>query len=421
MAGRNTPGNQVANQGSFLPVLRWGFINSYCRVCVRSRIVPEPVPTPNPTETRRYNASLLNRLVFENLRYRPVRTLLSVLAIGVEVTMILTLVGVSYGTLDEAARRARGVGADIVVRPPGASVIAASSSPMSEGLLPFFMKQPHVKFATGTMIQPLGGFDTLTGIDLPQFEKLSGGFRFIKGGPFDGDDDVVVDEYYAREKNLGVGSTVQLMNHQWRVSGIFESGKLARVCAKLDVLQVLTGSPRKLSQIYLKVDDPSHAQMIVNDLRYKMPGYFIYTMEEFTSLLTISSVGLLRNFIGVVIGIAVIVGFIVVSMAMYTAVLERTREIGILKALGASSGYILNLLFRETLLIAIIGTVVGIIMTYGTQWLMMHAVPASLTQETVFRWWPIAGAISVIGALLGAIFPGWKAVKQDVIQALSYE
>lgn len=334
--------------------------------------------------------------------------------------MILTLVGISYGTLDEAARRARGVGADIVVRPPGTSLIAASSSPMSEGLLPFFMKQPHVTFATGTMIQPLGGLDSLSGIDLDQFNRLSG-FRFLRGRPFQNDDDIIVDEYYAKEKNLDIGSTIQLMNHTWRVSGIFESGKLARICAKLDVLQTLTGSSRKLSQIYLKVDDPPHAQAVVNDLRDKMPGYFIYTMEEFASLLTISSVGLLRNFIGVVIGIAVIVGFLVVSMAMYTAVLERTREIGILKALGASSGYILNLLFRETLLIAIIGSVVGIIMTYGTQWLMMHAVPATLTQETVYEWWPIAGAISVVGALLGAILPGWKAVKQDVIQALSYE
>lgn len=335
--------------------------------------------------------------------------------------MILTLVGISYGTLDETARRARGVGADIVVRPPATSVISLSSSPMSQDLLPFFTKQPHVIFATGTMIQPLGGFDTLTGIDLALFNKLSGGFRFVKGGPFQSDNDVIVDEYYAREKKLAVGSTIKLMNHVWRVSGIFESGKLARIIAKLDVLQSLTSNSRKLSQIYLKVDDPNGAQSVVNDLRDKMPGYFIYTMEEFTSLLTINSVGLLRNFIGVVIGIAVIVGFIVVSMAMYTAVLERTREIGILKALGASSGYILNLLIRETMLIAVIGTVVGIIMTYGTQWLMMHAVPASLTQETVYSWWPIAGAISVAGALLGAIFPGWKAVKQDVIQALSYE
>ena len=65
---------------------------------------------------------MLNKLVFENLRHRPIRTCLSVLAIGVEVTMILTLVGISCGTLDETARRARGVGADILVRPPASSM-----------------------------------------------------------------------------------------------------------------------------------------------------------------------------------------------------------------------------------------------------------------------------------------------------------
>jgi hypothetical protein len=108
---------------------------------------------------------VLNKLVFENLRQRPVRTCLSVLAIGVEVTMILTLVGISYGTLDEAARRARGVGADILVRPPASSIISLSSSPMPDKLVPFLMKQPHVTLATGTMGQPLGGFDVLTGID----------------------------------------------------------------------------------------------------------------------------------------------------------------------------------------------------------------------------------------------------------------
>jgi len=156
---------------------------------------------------------VLNKLVFENLRQRPVRTCLSVLAIGVEVTMILTLVGISYRTLDETARRARGIGADIVVRPPASSIVSLSSSPMSEKLVPFLTKQPHVTFATGTMGQPLGGFDVLTGIDLAQFNRLSGGFLFVRGGPFKNDDDVIVDEYYAREKNLSVGSTVTLANH----------------------------------------------------------------------------------------------------------------------------------------------------------------------------------------------------------------
>jgi putative ABC transport system permease protein len=335
--------------------------------------------------------------------------------------MILTLVGISYGTLDETARRARGIGADILVRPPASSIISLSSSPMSEKLVPFLMKQPHVTFATGTMGQPLGGFDVLTGIDLAQFNRLSNGFRWISGGPFQSDDDIIVDEFYARGKKLRVGSTITLANHVWRVSGVFESGKLSHICARLNVLQALTGNPGRLSQIYLKVDDPARAQLIVDQLRNTMPGYFIYTMEEFTSLLTINSVGLLRDFIGIVIGIALVVGFIVVTLAMYTAVLERTREIGILKALGASSRYILNLLLRETLLIAMLGSILGIVMTDAAKWLMTRIGPASLTQETVYSWWPIASGISVIGALLGAILPAWKAVKQEVIQALGYE
>jgi putative ABC transport system permease protein len=227
--------------------------------------------------------------------------------------------------------------------------------------------------------------------------------------------------YYAKEKGLHVGDKVQLINHEWNIAGIFESGKLARICVRLSVLQQLMGNPGHLSQIYVKADGQEHVQQVLGELRARLPGYPIYTMEEFTSLLTVNSVGLLRNFIGVVIGVAVVVGFIVVFMAMYTAVLERTREIGILKAVGASSGFILNLLLRETLLLSVVGTVVGILLTYLTQWLMEHAVPASLTQETVYGWWPIAGAIAIGGSLLGVIVPAIRAVKQDATEALSYE
>jgi putative ABC transport system permease protein len=364
---------------------------------------------------------LLNKLIFANLGHRPVRTLLSVLAIAVEVTMILTLVGVSNGTLDQSAQRARGVGADIWFRPPGSSAIGLSTAPMSDKIPALLMKEPHVTFAMGGMVQPLSGFDSMTGLDLNDFQKLSGGFRYLEGGPLVNDDDILVDEYYAKQKHLKVGDTLNLVNHDWKVAGIIEGGKLARVCVKLNVLQRLTGNPGHLSQIFIKVDDPSKAQEVVDALRVKFKGYQIYTMEEFTSMLTISSVGMLKNFIGVVIGIAVVVGFIVVFMAMYTAVLERTREIGILKAVGGSSGLILNILFRETLVLAVLGSIVGILLTYGTQWLMRHVVPSSLEQETVYGWWPIATGIAVVGALLGAIVPGLKAVKHDVTEALSYE
>ena len=335
--------------------------------------------------------------------------------------MILTLVGVSYGTLHATARRARGVGADIMLRPPGSSVIALSSAPMTDKLVPMLLKQPHIVLATGTIVQPLAGLDTITGLDPQTFGKMSGGFHFLQGGPFQKDDDILVDEYYAKEKHLHVGDTVHLIDHDWHLSGIFESGKLTRIALQLPVLQELTGNPHHLSQIYIKLDDPNRAREVVGDLQKLLPGYPIYTMEEFTSLLTVNSVGLLRNFIGVVIGVAVVVGFIVVYMAMYTAVLERTREIGILKALGASSTLILGLLLKETLVLAVSGTVTGIVLTYGTQWFMQHLVPSSLTQETVYGWWPIAAGIAIAGALLGAIAPVMKAVRQEVTAALAYE
>ncbi|MDP9037927.1 MAG: ABC transporter permease [Acidobacteriota bacterium] len=365
---------------------------------------------------------MLNKLIFANLTHRPVRTLLSVLAIAVEVTMILTLVGVSHGTLNASKERARGVGADIMVRPPGSSVISSlSSAPLSDKFLPLLMKQPHVVLATGTVLQGIGGFDSITGIDFSNFKKMSGGINYLEGGDPTHDNEMVVDEYYARQNKLDVGSRKRLVDHDWVVSGIYEGGKLARIFVRLPVLQEIAGSPGHLTQIYLKLDDPKYAQPVVDQLKVQLHNDQIYTMEQLTSMYSISNVGMLKNFIGVVIGVAVIVGFIVVFMAMYTAVLERTREIGILKAVGGSSGLILGLLLRETLLLAVLGTVLGIVLTYGTQWLMKHSVPASLVQETVYDWWPIAGGIAIVGALFGAVVPGFKAVGQDVTEALSYE
>ena len=320
--------------------------------------------------------------------------------------MILTLVGVSHGTLDQSAQRARGVGADIWFRPPGSSAIGLSSAPMSDKIPALLMREPHVTFAMGTMVQPLSGFDAMTGVDLDDFQRLNGGFRYLKGGPLVDDNDVIVDEYYAQQKHLHLGDTLNLVNHDWKLVGIFESGKLSRICVKLRILQAMTGNQGRLSQIFLKVDNPNNAQAVVDALRVKYHGYQIYTMEEFTSMLSISNVGMLKSFIGVVIGVAVIVGFIVVFMAMYTAVLERTREIGILKAVGGSSGLILNILFRETLLLALLGSFVGILLTYGTQWLMKHAMSVSLVQETVYDWWPISDRHCGGGSASGRDRPG---------------
>lgn len=364
---------------------------------------------------------MINKLVLENLKHRPVRTLLSVVAIAIEVAMMLTLVGLSRGMLDEAARRARGVGADIWVRPPGSSVISMGNAPMSEGLVQYFEKQPHVKLVTGTISQAIGGIDSVTGLDLDKFGALNGGFRYIAGGPFQGEDDIMVDERYAKQNGLKVGSTVKVLNKEWRISGIFESGKLARMVLPLKRLQDLTSNTGKLTQIFVKLDDPKMTNEVVAAFKKSLPDYPIYSVEEFTSLFSVNNVTGLRQFITVVVLLSAIVGFLVVFLSMYTAVLERTREIGVLKSLGASPGYILDILLRETFVLAVIGTVLGIGLSFATRWLILEFAGATLTSMITPDWWPTAAVIAIGGALLGAMYPGWKAIRQDALEALSYE
>jgi putative ABC transport system permease protein len=364
---------------------------------------------------------LTNKLVFENLRHRPVRTLLGVVAISIQVTMVLTLVGLSDGMLNEQASRARGVGADILIRPPGSAIIA-SGGQMLEKIIPLVLdKEPHVTAATGTLIFGTDLFNYITGVDLASFDRLNGGFQFVKGGPFQHADDMLVDEVYARQHNLHVSDTINNTNHAWRVSGIYQPGMLARMVVPLSTLQDLTANTAKVSTVYVKVDNPANIPGVIAELSEKLKTYKVYSMEDYTSLFSASNIPMLTDFIWVVVGVGVLVGFLVVFLSMYTAVLERTREIGILKALGASQPYILNILLRETVVLAIAGSILGILLSYVTRFVIRDLVHSALIQAIVPGWWPRAAAIAIVGALLGALYPGLKAARQDAIEALAYD
>jgi putative ABC transport system permease protein len=128
-----------------------------------------------------------------------------------------------------------------------------------------------------------------------------------------------------------------------------------------------------------------------------------------------------REFINVIVGIGLVIGFGVVCLSMYMAVLQRTREIGILKSLGATRGFILGLILAEAAVMALGGTVLGILLSFAAKWTILQLVPASIPQVIVPQWWPRTAVITLIGALLGALYPGLSAARKDPIEALAYE
>ena len=237
---------------------------------------------------------------------------------------------------------------------------------MPEKIVNMVRTEPHVAMATGTFVKYIDSFNSITGIHLDEFNAMSGGLKLIKGRLFRDPDDLVVDEVFAQQHHLKPGSTIEF-GHMWRVSGIVESGKLSRTFADIGRLQELFSGNGQVSTIYVKLDNPDNTKAVIGALQNELPTYKVDSIEDFVSLFSTNSVPYIEAFTNVVIGMAVFIGFLVVCLSMYTAVLERTREIGILKALGASPAYIVGILMRETVLLALTGTVVGILMTYGTR------------------------------------------------------
>jgi len=368
---------------------------------------------------------MMNRMIVGNLVHRPLRSLISVVAIALEVTMILLIVGLSLGMLQDSRARTAGIGADVLVLPPGSSFITAfSGAPMPIKVGGVLANLPHVKSVAPviTQVASSGTLEVIAGIDLSSYESMSSGFHYLAGGPFQGPNEVLVDDLFAKSKHSKVGDTIAILNNKFRVCGIVERGKGARKFVPLATLQDLIGARDKATVFYLKLDDPANADAVVDEIKH-VPGmerYVANSMASYLAMMTTSNYPGLSTFIDVVVGISVVIGFIVIFQAMYTAVMERTREIGILKSMGASRLYIVNVVLRETVLLAIGGIVLGIAVSLAARMALAQRFP--LLQVVVDGGWMVrATLIAIAGAIAGALYPAFKAARKDPIDALAYE
>src|SRR5579862_9434599 len=136
---------------------------------------------------------MIRQLVVNNVLHRPVRTIVSVIAVGVEVALVILIVGLTSGLLQETAKRIEGIGADIMLQPPSASVfLAFSGAPMPIKIADRLREIKYVQAVTPVLLQfsSSGGVDLIYGIEPQSFRDVSGGFVFLEGHDIEGANDL---------------------------------------------------------------------------------------------------------------------------------------------------------------------------------------------------------------------------------------
>lgn len=360
------------------------------------------------------------QLLWGNIVARPMRAVLNVLAITIQVFLVLMVVGLTTGVISEWGKRVEGVGADIMVQPPNSSMfLAFSRAVLPESLGEKIAALPGVDEVAPTLtLMDQKHFVLVYGIDYQRFNALSRGFLFRSGRPFQSADEAIADDIVAQSKRLKTGDKVVLLNHEFTICGIVAHGKGARYFIPLKTAQDIAGADQRVSMLYVRSKGDVEAAR--EQILAAAPGNSVKSMAEYTTLMNSSNLPELRPFIRTMVGIGMVISFLVVLMNMHTMVMERTREIGILKALGSSRLDIVKLLLGETVVLAVIGGVCGIIVTFLVEAILKETVPT--LQILITPGW-LAGALllALCGAAAGAIYPALRAASYDPVVALAYE
>jgi putative ABC transport system permease protein len=365
----------------------------------------------------------MDNLVTSNIRQRPIRTLVSVAGVALGVALIMLFTGLARGMSNDLQRRATNVRAELIFMRPGAVQITSTTANLDtryvdrlkviQGIKEVLPVIRHFSQGKGGI-----GIEQIDGVNWNAYAAMNGISMVTGHGP-QNDNEVVIDETKARNSNYHVGDTIKpLGTQEYRVAGIYSPESGARVKLSLEGMQKALEAEGKCTFIFVKLENPDQLQEVAQRIDRELPGNTIQpTREVFTSFE--KSIPYLGVFLRVLVGLAAVVSSLVVMLAMYTTITERTREIGILKAMGASRSYIVGIIEKEAILISVIGLVAGFVVSMIAGYLIHKTY--GLVFEYSWTWAAVAAAIGVIGGILGALYPAWRASNLDPVNALAYE
>jgi putative ABC transport system permease protein len=366
---------------------------------------------------------LMDSLVLSNIAHRPARTAVSILGTGVGVLLIVFTVGLAHGVLRERGRRESNIGAEIMIRASG-SLSFSGGSPF---VLPAARAREIATVSGVRAATPIGqtldrsdtGFGSrlIDGIEFDEYAKLTG-IAVREGRKLAGGDEAIIDPVWQQQRHATVGSTVTLFERPFKIVGVYEPPGGGRIKIPLSTMQDQEGSDGRASAILVACADPAKQDEVAARIRERFPDDQIIFTRDLPELYA-SGVPALNVFIKVVVGVAAAISLLVILLAMYTTVTERTRQIGILKSLGMSKGAIAWVIEQEAIIVSLLGVSVGVVLTLLARVAVTRMT--NLTVEIEPKWIGVALAVGLIGGSLGALYPALRAARQDAVDALSYE
>ena len=358
-------------------------------------------------------------LPLANILARPFRTTVSVLAVGVGVALFLVLVGLT-SMLDEIARRTTRVEAHLMVWPASDQVVVSGGLP-AEKVEKDLESVAGVACAIPVLRWPLkmaGRVQNVYGIRPADWPAFADADQIVSGRPLEGGDEMVIDTRLADAGGYAVGNTIERWGRSYRIVGIAREGVAGRVFMPIDTVgEALQQTSRRASFFYVRATGPQQVEPVREAIRAR--GLNVFTMDEFYQVLASSFVDM-DKVIGAVVFVAGFVCFLVILLTVYTMVIERTREIGILKGIGASKVQVFGLVLAEAGLIAAGGIVAGFALTWGARALILHVQPLWTVSIPPLRH-AYAALLAVGGTLLGALHPAARAARQDAVESLREE
>ena len=249
-------------------------------------------------------------------------------------------------------------------------------------------------------------------------------FRIIEGEPLTSRHQVIVGHRAAEQTGLDIGDTLRMLDSNFRVVGIYETGVSFEdigVVISLREAQAITGKPRQVMMYGIKLDDPGQAERVRDELEAAFPEADFSLTADVAEIM--SDMQVLQEMVGSISFMAILIGAVGMLNTMLMSVLERTREIGVLRALGWRRRQVLGMVLRESLVLGVFGGILGMILGVGLGNLISLAPGTFGSFDLIFppELFLQAAIVSLIAGAVGGLYPGWRATRMLPVEALRYE